>query len=99
MEEFTPKREQDTGITVRDLINADTSKMSETEFKTMIINILAGLQKRIEDIRESLTGEIKELKSNQVEIKRLLLRCNKKNGGSTARINDAEERVSEIENK
>ena len=36
----------------------------------MIIKILAGLEKSIEDTRESLSGEIKELKSNQVEIKK-----------------------------
>ena len=35
----------------------------------MIIRILAGLEKSIEDTRESLPPEIKELKSNEAEIK------------------------------
>jgi len=43
--------------------------MSEPEFRIMIIKILAGLEKSIEDTRESLSGEIKELTSNQVEKK------------------------------
>jgi len=55
----------------------DINKMSEVEFRITIIKILAGLEKSTEDTRESLSGEIKELKSNQVE-KRLLKRCNKK---------------------
>ena len=36
--------------------------MSELEFKTMIIRILAELEKSIEVTRESFSAEIKELK-------------------------------------
>ena len=39
--------------------------MSEPEFKTITIRVLAGLKKSIEDTREFLTAEIKELKSRQ----------------------------------
>ena len=35
----------------------------------MIIKIQAGLEESIEDTRESLSWEIKELKSNQVKIR------------------------------
>ena len=41
----------------------DISKMSELELKT-IIKILVAVKKYIEDIREPLTIEIKELKLN-----------------------------------
>jgi len=50
----------------------DISKMLELEFRIMIIKIIARLEKSIEDTRESLSGEIKELKSNQVEIKKAI---------------------------
>ena len=43
--------------------------MCDTEFKTTIKRILAGLEKSIEDTRESLATEIKDLKSNQAKIK------------------------------
>ena len=53
--------------------------MSELEFRMMIIKVLTGLEKRMEDIKESLSGEIKslseeikELKSNQVEIRKAI---------------------------
>ena len=49
----------------------DISKMLELEFKIMIIKILAGLEKNIEDTRESLSGKIKELKYNQVKIRKI----------------------------
>ena len=54
---------------VKDLVNADISKMSELEFKTTTVRILAGLGNSIEDTRESLSAEIKELKSSQAKIK------------------------------
>jgi len=37
--------------------------MSELEFRMTIIKILAGLEKSMEDTRETLSGERKELKS------------------------------------
>ena len=43
--------------------------MPEQEFKTTILRILARLEKSTEDTRESLTAEIKDLKSSQAEIK------------------------------
>ena len=43
--------------------------MPDPEFKATTIRILAGLEKSIEVIRDSLTAEIKELKTNQNEIK------------------------------
>ena len=48
--------------------------MSELEFKTMIIKILAGLEKNIEDTRESITIEIKELISSQTKIKNAIIK-------------------------
>ena len=55
--EFIPKVR--TGkMTARDLINTDTSKMSEPEFRITIIRIIAGVEKSI----ESLSVEIKKKK-------------------------------------
>ena len=52
-------------MTARNLINTDTSKMSEPEFRIMIIRILAGVENRL----ESLSVEIKEVKASQNKIK------------------------------
>ena len=57
------RREQEAVLTVRDLISTDISRMVELDFKITIIKILAGFEKSTEDTRESLSGEIKELKS------------------------------------
>ena len=50
---------------VIDLTEIDKSNMLDREFKSMIIRIFTGLWKRMEDIRDSLTTEIKQLKKNQ----------------------------------
>lgn len=47
----------------------DISKMSELELKTMIIKIQVGLEKSIQDTKQSLTVEIKELKYSHAKIK------------------------------
>ena len=47
-----------------DLIDTDTSEMSEPEFRIMIIRILAGVENRLEPLSE----EIKEVKASQDEI-------------------------------
>ena len=52
-------------MTARDLINTDTSKMCEPEFRIMIIRIQAMVEKSI----ESLSAEINEVKSSQDKIK------------------------------
>ena len=47
-------KEQDKG-TATDLSETDKSHMSDGEFKAIIIRILIGLEKRMEDISETLT--------------------------------------------
>ena len=47
--------------------------MSEPEFKTIIIRILAGFVKGIEDARKSLTTETKDLKTSQLKKKKKIL--------------------------
>ena len=46
-------------MTARELINRDTSKMSEPEFRIMKIRILAGVENRL----ESLSVGIEEAKA------------------------------------
>ena len=73
------KKEQEAVPKARDLINTDIDNMSDLEFRMTILKGLAGLQKGVENNRETpsgeikiLSGEIKELKSNQAEIKKAI---------------------------
>ena len=47
-------KEQDQTIT-RDQSEKDISNVPDRDFKVMIIKILTGLEKRVEDISETLT--------------------------------------------
>ena len=90
------KGEQEAVLTARYPISMDISKMSELEIRIAIIKILAGFEKSIEDTGESLSGEIK---SNQVEIKKAINEMQQKMEALTARIKEAEEGISDIEDQ
>ena len=46
--------------------------MPEPEFKATVIKILVEIEKSMEDIKETLTVETKELKMNQEEMKNVI---------------------------
>ena len=51
----------------RNLTEKDVSNVPNVEFKATIIRILIGLEKSMEDSRETFTTEIIKLKNNQAE--------------------------------
>ena len=73
------KKEQREAM-ARELIKIDLSSMPEPEFKTMIIKIimimkiLAGLDKSIEETREALNTEIKDLETSQARMKNVIIK-------------------------
>ena len=52
-------KEQDK-ITARDLNGMEVSNIRDKEFKLVVIKILPGLEKRVEDLSETLNKEIKK---------------------------------------
>jgi len=54
---------------VRDLTERDTSKLPDLEFKTTVIKILTGLEKRVDNLGETLNREVENIKKNQSEMK------------------------------
>ena len=79
-----PKKEQEE-VTTRNLIKTERSNMPESEFKTKVIRILAGLEKSIEDIEHLLLQRSKKLKTSQAEIKKML--CNRETKPTTCNDN------------
>ena len=66
----SPQKKEKEKVTAKDLIETDMRNMPDPEFKTTIIRMLAGLEKSIEDTKESLTAKIKDLKTLQAETKK-----------------------------
>ena len=74
----------------RDIINTDISKMSKLEFKTMIIRILAEIEKNIVDPWESLFAETKELKSSQAQVVNAITEMQSWMDAMTVRMDETE---------
>ena len=56
-------------ITARYQSETYISNMSDREFKVMIIKALAGFEKTVEDISETLTKETEAIEKSQSEMK------------------------------
>ena len=74
--------------TTRDLSETDLSYMPDKEFKVMIIKILTGLEKRVEDISEIPN---KEIKKKQQEMKNTINEIKNTLDGINSRLEEAEE--------
>ena len=57
-------------MTAKELIITDITNVTEQEFRVIVIRLIAGLQKSIEDSRESIATEIKGLKNSHDEFKK-----------------------------
>jgi len=49
-------------ITARDLNKTETSNTPDREFEVMVIRILMGLERRVEDVSETLNIELENIK-------------------------------------
>ena len=90
MEEFTPKERIGSRMS-RDLIKTNVNKIPELEFKTTVLRILAGLEKSIENTREFLSAEIKELKTSEVKVKNVVTEMQNQLDAMTMRMDEAQE--------
>ena len=94
----SPQKKEQEEVMARYLINTDIRKISEPEFKAIIIRTLAELEKSMEDSREYLTAEIKVLKTSQAE-KDAITEWQTKLDVITMRIDETEEQISVIGDK
>ena len=81
------------------MIKPDINNIAEQEFRKIVIKLIAGLEKSIEDSRESIATEIKGLRNSHKELKNGINEVQNKMEVTTARIEEAEERISELEDK
>jgi len=74
-------KEQDKATT-KDLNETDISNIPDSIFKAMIIRILTGLEKRVEDMSENFNTEIR---NNVAEIKGSISEMNNTFNGTNSR--------------
>ncbi|KAF0887376.1 LORF1 protein, partial [Crocuta crocuta] len=91
-----PKKFQEK-MTAKELLKTDISNSTEQEFRTTVIKLIAGLEKGMEDIRETIATKTMELKNSCDELKNAINEMHNKMEASNARIEEAERRISDLE--
>ena len=71
----------------------------EQEGRIIVIKLIAGFQKNIEDSRESIVTEIRGLRNSHEELKNAISEVQNKMEAAIARTEEAEERIGELEDK
>ena len=89
------KKEEEEN-TARDPSKTDTTNKPDREFKTMIIRIVMGLEKIVEDMSETLNTEIR---NNIAEIKDSINEMRNTLHGMSSRLEEAEERINDLEDR
>ena len=92
------QKEQEKAM-ARDLIKTDVSNMPDPELKATIIRIFIGLERRVENIRETLITEIKELKENPLKMKNTVTEFENSFDAMNTRLEKTEECISDNEDK
>ncbi|KAF0878545.1 LORF1 protein, partial [Crocuta crocuta] len=91
-----PKKLQEE-LTAKELIRTDISSITEQDFKTIIIKLITGLANSIEDLKETMATTNVENKNRHDELKIAINEIHNKLEVSNARIEEAEKRISDLE--
>ena len=95
----SPQKNLQEITTANELIKKDLNNITESEFRIIVIKLIAGLENSIQDSRESLATEIKGLRNSHEELKNALNEMHNKMETTTARLEEAEDRIGELEDK
>lgn len=91
-------QEKEQGKTSQKVLNEmEIGNLSEKEHKTMVIMVLTELGKRTDNLKEDFNKGTENIKMNQLELKNTTGNENTTEGIS--RLEDAEERISELEDR
>ena len=69
MEELSSKKLQEVA-TANELIKNNLSNIKEQEFRIIVMKLITGIEKSIQDSRESIATEVKGLKNSHDELKK-----------------------------
>ena len=93
----SPQKNLQEITTANELIKKNLNNKTESEFRIIVMKLIAELENSIEDSRESIATEIKGLRNSQEELKNVINELQNKMEMTTAQIEEAEERIGELE--
>ncbi|KAF0873254.1 LORF1 protein, partial [Crocuta crocuta] len=91
-----PKKLQEE-MTANELLKTDISSITEQDFRIIMVKLIAGLEKNIGDIKETMATDRMENKNRHEELKNAINEIHNKLEASNARIEEAERRISDLE--
>ena len=65
----SPQKKVQEEITARELLKTDKNNIPEQEFRITLIRLIAELEKSIEDSRESIAADIKNVRNSHNELR------------------------------
>ena len=85
----SPQKKLQEVATANKLITNNLCNVTEKGFRIIVIKLIAGLEKTIEDSRESIATEIKGLRNSHEELKHAINEVQNKMEATTAQIEEA----------
>ena len=95
----SPQKKFQEEMATKELIKTDINSITEQEFKIIVIKLIAGLGKSIEDSRESIAAEVKELKNSHDELTNVINGMQNEMEETAAWIEEAKGKIGELEDK
>ena len=95
----SPRKNLKEVATANELIKNDLGNIMEEEFRIILIKLITGLEKSIEDGKESIATEIKGRRNSHEELKSAINGVQNKMESAIAWNEEAEERMGELEDK
>ena len=71
----SPQKKFQEEMTARGLYKTNINNISDQEFRKTVIRVIAGLANSIEDSRDSIAVEIKDLRNNHDELRNVVNKC------------------------
>ena len=92
----SPQKKFQKEMAARELLKTGIKNITEQEFRIIIIRLIARLEKSIEDSRESIAGEIKELRNSHDKLRNAVNEMQNKLCSVTTKMEEAEGRKAKI---
>ncbi|KAF0884054.1 LORF1 protein, partial [Crocuta crocuta] len=93
----SPTKKFPEELTAKELLKTYISNITEQEFRTIAIKLIARLEKGMKDIKETIATKTMELKNSYDELKSAISEIQNKMEVSNARIEEVERRISDLE--
>ena len=86
----SPQKKFQEEVIARELLKTYINNTLDQDFRIIVIKLIAGLEKSIEDIRESIPADIKDLRNSHDELRNGVNEVQNNLDAVTARVEETE---------